>query len=62
MTNNNFDRFTRSVVISKTQIIFIGNVMRKIIEKQQKLGQVPISKIKIDINSRDEITQRRRLG
>lgn len=31
--------------------------MRKIIEKQQKLGQVPISEIFIDINSRDEIPQ-----
>ena len=33
------------------------NVMRKIIEKQQKLGQVPISEIFIDLNSRDEIPQ-----
>ena len=31
--------------------------MRKIIEKQQKLGQVPMSEIFIDINSRDEIPQ-----
>lgn len=31
--------------------------MRKITENQMKLGQVPISEIKIDISSRDEIPQ-----
>jgi hypothetical protein len=31
--------------------------MRKVIEKQMKIGQVPISKIEIDVKSRDEIPQ-----
>jgi len=31
--------------------------MRKIIEKQLKFGQVDISRIEIDLNSRDEIPQ-----
>src|SRR5665811_992034 len=33
------------------------NHMRKIIEKQLKFGQTDIDKIKIDIQSRDEIPQ-----
>ena len=31
--------------------------MRKVMEKQLKIGQVDISNIQIDLNSRDEIPQ-----
>ncbi|VEN73197.1 transposase [Candidatus Desulfarcum epimagneticum] len=43
--------------MSKTRKIFRKNVMRKITEMQLKIGQVPISDIKIDLLSRDEIPQ-----
>ena len=52
-----FDDSMKSCLMSKTQKIFRKNTMRKITEMQLKIGQVPISKIEIDLDSRDEIPQ-----
>jgi len=35
--------------------IFIGNVMRKVIEEQMELGEIGIPNIQFDLQSRDEI-------
>lgn len=56
-TKDNHGRFRRSRMISKNRKIFDSKAMRKITETQLKIGQVPISNIKIDISCRDEIPQ-----
>jgi len=50
-------RFARIGLMSKTQKIFIGDDMRKVIENQLKIGQTDIPQIQIDLLCRDEIPQ-----
>ena len=47
--------FAESDSVSKNRKIFIENAMRKLIEKQLKIGQVEICDIPVDLHCRDEI-------